>query len=46
MVMIVGLMDLNLHLQSVPVTTEVNWIPAHGGMYLMQVYVIIFVSEV
>jgi hypothetical protein len=46
MVVIVRLLDLQLHVQSVPITTEVVSLnPAHGKVYSMQHYEIKFVSD-
>jgi hypothetical protein len=39
-------MDLQLPIQSMPITTKVVSLnPAHGEMYLIQHYVILFVSD-
>jgi len=39
-------MDLQLHVQSVPITTKfVISNPAHGGMHSIQLYVMKFVSD-
>jgi hypothetical protein len=44
--MIVWLLNLQLHVQSVPITTKVvSYNPAHGEVYLIQHYVIKFVSN-
>ena len=44
--MVVWLLDLQLPLQSVPITTKVvNLNPAHGKMYSIQPYMIKFVSD-
>jgi hypothetical protein len=46
MVVIVWLLDLQLHMQSVPITINiVSLNPAHGEVYSIQHYVIKFVSE-
>ena len=46
MVVIVRLLDLQLHVQSVPITTEVVSLnPAHGKVYSMQHYEIKFVGD-
>ena len=46
MVVIVWLLNLQLPVQSVPMTTKiVSSNDAHGGMYLIQHYVIKFVSD-
>ena len=46
MVMIVCWLDLQLTMQSVPITTNVVSLnPAHGEVYSIQHYVIKFVSE-
>ena len=46
MVVIVWYIDLQLHLQSVPITTNiVCFNPAHGEVYSIQHYVITFVSD-
>ena len=46
MVMIVCWLDLQLTMQSVPITTNVvSSNPAHGEVYSIQHYVIKFVSE-
>jgi hypothetical protein len=46
MVMIVWYLDLQLPVQSVPITTNVtNSNPAHGKVYSIQHYVIKFVSD-
>ena len=45
-VMIVWWLDLQLHVQSVPITTKVvNSNPVHGDVYSIQHYVIKFVSD-
>ena len=44
--MVVWWLDLQLHVQSVPITTEVVSLnPVHGEVYLTQHYVIKFVSD-
>jgi hypothetical protein len=44
--MVVGFMDLQLPLHSVPITAKVVSLnPVHGEMYLIQHYVIKFVSN-
>ena len=44
--MVVGFMDLQLPLHSVPITTKVvSSNPVHGEVYLIQHYVIKFVSN-
>ena len=46
MVVIVWLLDLQLHMQSVPITINiVSLNPAHGEVYSIQHYVIKFVSD-
>jgi hypothetical protein len=46
MVVIVWLLDLQLPVQSVPITTEVvNSNPVHGEVYSIQHYVIKFISD-
>ena len=46
MVVILWQLDLQLPVQSVPITNKaVNVIPTHGEMYLIQHYVIKFVSD-
>ena len=46
MVMIVGYLDLQLPVQSVPITTKVVSLnPVHDEMYSIQHYVIKFVSD-
>ena len=46
MVVIVWQLDLQLHMQPVPITAKVvSSNPAHGEMYSMQHYVIMFVRE-
>ena len=46
MVVIVWLLDLQLPMQSVPITTKVMTSnPAHGEVYSIQHYVIRFVSD-
>ena len=46
MVVIVWLLDLQLHVQSVPITTKVvSSSPVHGGVFSIQQYVIKFVSD-
>jgi len=43
---IVWYLDLQLHVQSVPITTKVVSLnPVHGEVYLIQHYVIKFVSD-
>jgi hypothetical protein len=45
-VVIVWLLDLQLHMQSVPITINiVSLNPAHGEVYSIQHYVIKFVSD-
>jgi hypothetical protein len=45
-IVIVWQLDLQLPLQSVPITTKVlSSKPTHGDMFLMQHYVIKFVSD-
>ena len=45
-VMIVWWLDLQLHVQSVPIITKVvNSNPVHGDVYSIQHYVIKFVSD-
>ena len=45
-VVIVWLLDLQLHMQSVPITTKVlSSNPSHGEVYWIQHYVIKFVSD-
>jgi hypothetical protein len=44
--MVVWWLDLQLHVQSVPITNEVVSLnPVHGEVYLTQQYVIKFVSD-
>ena len=46
MVVIVQWLDLQLHVQSVPITTKVvSSNPVHGEVYSIQHYVIKFVSD-
>jgi len=45
-VVIVWSLDLQLPMQSVPITTKVSWNTAHGELYLIQYYAIKFVSYV
>jgi hypothetical protein len=46
MILIVWLLDLQLPVQSVPITTNVvSSNPDHGEVYLIQHYVIMFVSD-
>ena len=45
MVVIVWLLDLQLPMPSVPITTDVSSNPAHGKVYSIQQYVIKFVSD-
>ena len=46
MVVIVWQLDLQLPIQSVPITTKVViWNPAHGEVFLIQHYVIKFASD-
>ena len=46
MVVIVWQLDLQLPMQSVPITTNVvSWNPAHDQVYLIQHYVIKFISD-
>jgi hypothetical protein len=45
-VMIAWLLDLQLHVQSLPINTNsVSSNPVHGEVYLIQHYVIKFVSD-
>jgi hypothetical protein len=45
-VVIVWYMDLQLHVQSVPITTKlVSWNSAHDKVYSIQHYVIKFISD-
>ena len=45
-IMIIWLLDLQLPLQSVPITTKVvSSKPTHGKVYLKQHYMIMFVSD-
>jgi hypothetical protein len=45
-IMVVWWLDLQLHVQSVPITNEVVSLnPVHGEVYLTQQYVIKFVSD-
>jgi hypothetical protein len=45
-VMIVWYLDLQLPMQSMPITTKaVSWNPVHGMVYSMQHYLIKFVSD-
>jgi hypothetical protein len=47
MVMIVWLLDLQISVQSVPITTKfVSSNPAHGEVYSIQHYVIKFASKI
>ena len=47
MVMIVWLLDLQISVQSVPITTKfVSSNPTHGEVYSIQHYVIKFVSKI
>ena len=43
--MIVWLLDLQLPIQPVPITTDVSWNPTHDKVYSIQHYVIKFVSD-
>ena len=45
MVVIIWQLDLQLSMQSVPITTEVSLKPAHNKVYSIQHYVIKFVSD-
>ena len=46
MVVIIWSLDLQIPMQSVPITTKVvSSNPAHGKVYLMQFYAIKFVSD-
>jgi hypothetical protein len=39
-------LDLQLHMQSMPITTNVViWNPAHGEVYSIELYVNIFVRD-
>jgi hypothetical protein len=45
-VLIVWWLDLQLHVQSVPITTKIlSSNPVHGEVYSIQHYVIMFVSD-
>ena len=46
MIVIIWYLDLQLHVHLVPITTKfVSLNPAHGKVYLIQHYVIKFVSD-
>ena len=45
MVVIIWYLDLQLPVQSVPITTNVSSNPVHGKVYSIQHYVIKFVSD-